>query len=78
MKKKIVVLLLKMKLGSRKKPDAGSKSRKIDLGNPEMKKFLYGMSIKRLISMAGTMGPGMQFTKEQVLNINRKLNKIKK
>ena len=36
------------------------------------------MSIKRLISMAGTMGPGMQFTKEQVLNINRKLNKIKK
>ena len=78
MKKTIVMLLLKMKLGAKKKPDAGSKSRKIDLNNPEMKKFLYGMSIKRLISMAGTMGPGMQFTKEQVLKINRKLNKIKK
>ena len=78
MKKTIFMLLVKMKLGAKKKPDAGSKSRKIDLGNPEMKKFLYGMSIKRLISMAGTMGPGMQFSKEQVLKINRKLNKIRK
>ena len=78
LKRTVVLLLIKMKLSSKRKPDAGSKSRKMDLSNPEMKKFLYGMSIKRLISMAGTMGPGVQFTKEQVLKINKKLNQIKK
>lgn len=78
LKRTVVLLLIKMKLSSKKKPDAGSKSRKMDLSNPEMKKFLYGMSIKRLISMAGTMGPGVKFSKEQVLKINSKLNKIRK
>lgn len=78
MKRTLVMIFLKMKLRPKKKPDAKSKSRNIDLKNPEMKKFLYGMSIKRLISMAGTMGPGIQFSKEQVLRLNRKLNKIRK
>lgn len=51
---------------------------KMDSANPEMKKLLYGMSIKRIISMAGTMSPGMKFSKEQVLQLNQQLNQIEK
>lgn len=71
-------ILFRAKLHSKKAAQPKDNSRKIDLNNPEMKSFLYGMSVKRLISMAGTMGPGFVFTKEDVLKINRKLNKIKK
>ncbi|MGN0294350.1 MAG: glycoside hydrolase family 2 TIM barrel-domain containing protein [Lachnospiraceae bacterium] len=71
-------MLIRMKLNSRKNPQPKDKSRKIDLNNPEMKTFLYGMSVKRLISMAGTMGPGLEFKKADVLKINRRLNRIKK
>ena len=83
MKRTLALIFLKIKLKSKNSKDKdkakdNGKSRNIDFGNPEMKKFLYGMSVKRLISMAGTMGPGMQFTKKQVLDINKKLNKIKK
>ena len=83
MKRTLALIFLKIKLKSKNSKDKdkakdNGKSRNIDLGNPEMKKFLYGISVKRLISMAGTMGPGMQFTKKQVLDINKKLNKIKK
>ncbi|MGN1147908.1 MAG: glycoside hydrolase family 2 TIM barrel-domain containing protein, partial [Lachnospiraceae bacterium] len=74
----IFKLVLKMKLHPSKKSQPKDKSRNIDLNNPEMKTFLYGMSVKRLISMAGTMGPGLVFKKEDVLKINRKLNRIKK
>ncbi|MGN1140723.1 MAG: glycoside hydrolase family 2 protein [Oliverpabstia sp.] len=78
MKITIVKMFVKAKLHSRKNSQSKDKSRKIDLNNPEMQTFLYGMSVKRLISMAGTMGPGFVFKKEEVLKINRKLNKIKK
>ena len=78
MKYTIGKLFLKAKIHSRKHPQPKDKSRQIDLNNPEMQTFLYGMSVKRLISMAGTMGPGFVFTKDEVLKINRKLNRIKK
>lgn len=71
-------MLIRMKLNSRKNLQPKDKSRKVDLNNPEMKTFLYGMSVKRLISMAGTMGPGLEFKKADVLKINRRLNRIKK
>ena len=51
---------------------------KMDSVNPEMKKLLYGMAIKRILSMAGTMAPGMKLSKEQVLQLNQQLNQIKK
>lgn len=78
MKYTIGKLFLKAKIHSRKHPQPKDKSRQIDLNNPEMQTFLYGMSVKRLISMAGTMGPGFVFKKDEVLKINRKLNRIKK
>ncbi|MGN0167305.1 MAG: glycoside hydrolase family 2 protein [Acetatifactor sp.] len=74
----MIRILLRKKLRASKNTQPKDKSRKIDLGNPEMQTFLYGMSVKRLISMAGTMGPGLEFKKEDVLKINRKLNRIKK
>ena len=78
MKFTMLKLLMKMKLQSRSKKQTDESSQKLDLNNPEMKKFLFGMSVKRLISMAGMAGPGMEFSKEEVLKINRKLNRIKK
>lgn len=73
---------VKKKLCSRKKEEKSrgteSKGHKIDLNNQEMKQFLYGMSVKRLLSMAGTMGPQLEFKKEDVLRINIQLNRIRK
>lgn len=43
----------------------------------EMMSFLSGFTVKRLLSMLGTMG-AKPLTKEQMLDLNRKLNKIKK
>lgn len=55
-----------------------AKGHSINLNNPEMKRFFAGMSVKRLLSMAGTMGPQFEFHKEDVLRINRRLNRIRK
>lgn len=71
----LVKMLIKMKQQSKGKPK--DKSRKMS-GNKDLKKLLVGMPLKRVLSMAGTMGPHIKFSKEEVLNINQKLNKIKK
>ena len=47
------------------------------MGNKEMLNFLGGFTVKRLMSMMGTMG-AEPLTKEQMLEFNAKLNKIKK
>jgi hypothetical protein len=39
--------------------------------------FLGGFTVKRLLSMMGTMG-AKPLTKEEMLKFNAKLNKIKK
>ena len=47
------------------------------MNNKEMLSFLGGFTVKRLMSMMGTMG-AEPLTKEQMLEFNAKLNKIKK
>jgi hypothetical protein len=47
------------------------------MGNKEMLNFLGGFTVKRLMSMMGTMG-AEPLTKEQMLAFNAKLNDIKK
>ena len=71
-------MMLSAKWKARKNKQPKDKSRNIDLKNPDMMKLLNGMSVKRLISMAGTMGPGFESSKEEILKINKKLNRIKK
>ena len=58
--------------GQKTMVDAGSMMNK-----DEMMGFLGGFTVKRLLSMLGTMG-AKPLTKEQMLEFNRKLNKIKK
>ena len=43
-----------------------------------MMKMLGGFSVKRMLNLMGTAGGGKQFTKEELLELNRKLNKIKR
>lgn len=71
-------MLLRKMLHSIKDGRSKEKASEINLNSPEMKRLLYGMSIKRLISMAGMAGQELEFTKEDVLKVNRKLNKVKK
>ena len=40
--------------------------------------MLGGFSVKRMLNLMGTAGGGKQFTKEELLELNRKLNKIKR
>jgi len=73
----VIKVLVKSKIKNRKQPK--DKSRKMDLSpGSELMKLLKGMPLKRVLTMAGTMGPRIHFSKDEVLNINRKLNKIKK
>ena len=46
--------------------------------NEGIKKMIAGFTVKRMISMLGTMGADKQFTKEQMLGLNTTLNQIKK
>lgn len=55
-----------------KKASAG-----IEINKEDMMKMMSGFTVKRLLSMLGTMG-GAPLTKEEMLEINEKLNKIKK
>ena len=74
----LLKVLIRKKMKSGKNPQPKDKSRNIDFNSSETKNFICGMSVKRLISMAGTMGPGLEFKKNDVLKINRQLNRIKK
>ncbi len=56
-------------------PKKGEKVMGFDLG-PDMMQLIGGFTVLRMTSMAGMMG--MEFTKEQLLDINEKLNKIRK
>lgn len=65
-------LAKKMKKGDGEKAGAG-----FDLKSDDLMKMLSGFTVKRLLSMMGTAG-AEPMTKEELLEINRKLNKIKK
>ena len=41
-------------------------------------KMLSGFTVKRMLNLMGTAGGGKQFTKEELLELNSKLNKIKR
>lgn len=65
-------LMKKMKGDGDKKGGAG-----FDLAGADIMKMMSGFTVKRLLSMMGTAG-AKPLTKEEMLEINRKLNKIKK
>ena len=75
--------LFLMKLGSsimkRKKPSGGEEKNSMAgfTLNEGMIKMMSGFTVKRMLGMLGTAGME-PLTKEEILEINRKLNKIKK
>jgi hypothetical protein len=70
-------VLLKAKIKNRKQPKDKSRNMDISPGS-ELMKLLKSMPLKRVFTMAGTMGPKIHFSKEEIIAINRKLNKIRK
>ena len=46
--------------------------------NEDKMKMMGGFTVKRMLNMLGTAGVDKKFTKEELLAINAKLNKIKK
>ena len=79
--KLILLSILKKALGGKKgkkgEKAGGMVDAKTFKDNPDMMGFIYGFSIKRLLSMMGMAGAA-PLTKEEILAINKKLNKIKK
>jgi len=79
--KLILLGVLKKALGGKKgkkgEKAGGMVDAKTFKDNPDMMGFIYGFSIKRLLSMMGMAG-ATPLTKEEILAINKKLNKIKK
>ena len=65
-------LMAKAMKGQKTMVDAGSM-----MGSSEMMGFLGGFTVKRLLSMMGTMG-AKPLTRDEMLAFNAKLNKIKK
>ena len=65
-------LMAKAMKGQKTMVDAGSM-----MGSSEMMGFLGGFTVKRLMSMMGTMG-AKPLTRDEMLEFNSKLNKIKK
>ena len=74
----IAKILLKAKLGAKKKPKAKGSAPQIDIKSMDIQKLIGGMSLKRVLSMVGTAGLDVTFEKEDILKINAKLNKIKR
>jgi beta-galactosidase len=77
MKYVIFRVLLKYKAAAKKSSQSKDKSREINMNNPDIRNMIEGMSFKRLASMAETL-LGVHLSKEQLLKINRKLNRIKR
>ena len=76
--KLLFMSLLKKALGGKKgEKKAGMINASTFKKNPDMMGFLYGFTVKRLLSMMGTAG-AKPLTKEEILALNKKLNKIKK
>ena len=77
----ILLGVLKKALGGKKGEKGEKGNGMVDAStfkdNPDMMGFIYGFSIKRLLSMMGMAG-AEPLTKEEILAINKKLNKIKK
>ncbi len=71
-------MLFKAKRSSQKKSEKKGGGMGIKINSPEIKKLVGGMTMKRIFSMIGTAGLNVTFTKEEILDINRRLNKIKK
>ena len=65
-------MMKKMKGNGKKGAGAG-----FDLKNTDMMKMLGGFSVKRILSMMGTVG-AEAMSKEEILELNKKLNQIKK
>ncbi len=68
-------------LGAMMKKLMGSSDNKGAAGfemSPDMMKMMNGFTVKRILSMLGTMGADAKLTKEDMLGINVKLNSIKK
>ena len=63
-------------MGGKKDGGGDGKVMGFDL-TPSMMEMMNGFSVLRLITMAGGM-MNAEFTKEQLLDLNAKLNKIKK
>ena len=76
--KLLFMSLLKKALGGKKgEKKAGMVNASTFKKNPDMMGFLYGFTVKRLLSMMGTAG-AKPLTKDEILALNKKLNKIKK
>ena len=79
--KLILLGVLKKAMGGKKGKKGEKAGGMVDAStfkdNPDMMGFIYGFSIKRLLSMMGMAG-ATPLTKEEILAINKKLNKIKK
>ena len=58
--------------------DAKPAGMDIDMNSEGMMKMMGGFTVLRLLNMIGLMGQDTAFTKEQLLEINAGLNKIKK
>ncbi|MBO5461240.1 MAG: glycoside hydrolase family 2 protein [Ruminococcus sp.] len=78
--KLFVISMAKMLMKNVKKDKDGKNKKKgggINLNNQGIMKMVSGFTVKRALSMMGTAGLE-PLTKEQMLEINRRLNKIKK
>ena len=76
---KWILLGLVLKHGKKLLGTGGKKGGgKVGLANPDIMKMIGGFTVKRAVSMVGTMGTGLKFEKAEVLKINRKLNRIRK
>lgn len=73
----VLGILLKYKRKAKKKPKTKDKSRKININNPDIRNMAGSMSVKRLASMAETLLE-LHISRETLLKINSKLNRIKR
>ena len=67
-------LMLKIMKGA----DGGAAEAAAGAGSEGLMKMLSGFTVKRMLNLMGTAGGGKQFTKEELLELNSKLNKIKR
>lgn len=76
MKGKMFLGQLMLKLMKSSGGEKGAGGMKMD--NPDMMAMMNGFTVKRILNMLGTAGIDAKLTKEDLLEINAKLNKIKK
>ena len=67
-------LMLKIMKGA----DGGAAEAAAGAGSEGLMKMLSGFTVKRMLNLMETAGGGKQFTKEELLELNSKLNKIKR